>query len=59
MKTVITIGYVGARNRGVEQAIAWLKAKYPNAEIKAIAITPATPPAPKLDWFHAKLGKVV
>lgn len=54
-RTVITIGYCGdrAKNRGLDQAIAMLKAKYPNAEIREVRIEPGEPARKdKLDAFH-------
>lgn len=52
-KTVITIGYAGARekNRGLEAAVRWLQAKYPNAEIITRRIDLSKPGEP-LDVFH-------
>lgn len=57
-RTVITLGYSGdpAKNRGLEQAIDMLKAKYPDAEIVTRRVD-ATP-GETLDAFHAKLGPV-
>lgn len=53
-KTVIRIGYCGnrSRNRGLEQVIGELQAKYPNAEIVAVQIKPGDPPGKTLDAFH-------
>jgi hypothetical protein len=57
---VIRIGYCGdrAKNRGLERAIAMLKAQYPGAEIVAVKIKAGTRRRAKLDWFNAQLGEV-
>lgn len=62
-KTVITLGYCGdrAKNRGLEQAIEFLKVKYPGAEIRVRQVPAPGEPAARsgaLDWFHANLGPV-
>lgn len=63
--TRIRIGYLGERskNRGLDQAIAMLQAKYPGAEIVAEEIKPGADwklerRSKPLDAFHAQLGKV-
>lgn len=60
-RTVIRIGYMGdrAKNRGLEDAIRMLRAKYPGVEIVEVKIEPGPKASARpLDAFHAQLGPV-
>lgn len=58
-RTVIRIGYMGdrAKNRGLEDAIRMLRAKYPGVEIVEVKIEPGVRSGDRpLDAFHAALA---